>query len=135
MTQAAAQLDFIGEGRAYCGATFNPVLTFWDDTDETEPTDLTGKEFRMLIFKSVNTAPIAELISSGLESEHEDAAAGTITIDGTDDNQLSILLTDETTLALTPGRYSYHFEQLSLDGTVDRLFFGAIYFEARNDPA
>lgn len=135
MTQAAAQLDFTEDGRAYCGATFNPVLSFWEDTAETEPTDLTGKEFRMLIFKSVNTEPIAELISSGLDPEHEDAAAGTMTVQGADSNQLAILLTDEVTLALEPGRYSYHTEQHNEDGTVDRRFFGAIFFEARNTSA
>lgn len=135
MTQAAAQLDFIDNGRAYCGATFNPVLTFWEDAAETEPTDLTGKEFRMLIFKSVSTTPIAELISSGLAPEHEDVPAGTLTVQGADDNQLAFLLTDEVTLALEPGRYSHHVEQYNEDGTVDRRFFGAIFFEARNNPA
>jgi hypothetical protein len=135
VTQAAAQLDFIGDGRAYCGATFNPVVSFWEDTAETEPTDLSGKEFRMLIFKSVNTAPIAELISSGLDAENEAAAAGTMTVQGTDNNQLRFLLTDGITLAIVPGRYEYHVEQYNEDGTVDRRFFGAIFFEARNNPA
>lgn len=135
MTQAAAQLDFIGDGRAYCGATFNPVVSFWENLAETVPTDLTGKEFRMLIFKSAKTVPIAELISSGLDPEHEDAAAGTLTIQGDDNNLLRFLLTDEVTLALEPGRYEHHVEQYNEDGTVDRRFFGAIFFEARNNPA
>lgn len=134
MTQAAAQLDFVDDGRAYCGATFNPVLTFWEDTAESEPTDLTGSEFRMLIFKSTRTTPVAELISSGLEPEYPDIPQGTLTIQGTDSNQLAFLLSDEITLDITPGRYSHHIEQIFANGTKTRPFEGAFFFDPRNRP-
>ncbi len=114
------QYDFSGESRCNQGATFIMPLTFFEDEDRTEPTVLTGLEFRMQARLTKSSPDIVlELISDGLEYESDDSVHGTITLgddgDGNTDNRLILRIEASETERLTGGTYRYDIESVSSD--------------------
>lgn len=93
------------------GATFNQVITWFDETDT--PVDLSGYSARMQLRLKVNSAVVLELTTDN----------GRITLGGSS-GVITISVSASDMESLSPGTYSYDLEFVSPSGDVNRLLMG-----------
>jgi len=102
------------------GATFKLAFTWYADGDGTTPRDLTAATVRMQIRKNQQSPVLLDARSDGVNPK--------IIINGDGDSvgTVRITLSDSDTDALTSKSARYDIEVEMADGTVYRLFQGAV---------
>lgn len=100
------------------GTTFNPVLTYTDNSTPAVPIDLSGYTARMQI--RAQQADTAVIVGGDLTTEN-----GGITLGGAA-GTIALLITDTITTAFTFSNAVYDLELIDGSGIVIRLLTGSV---------